>query len=159
MWCQRVDNLPSFFIMCAMAHLSDDETVAKMGHPSFRFGPPAAGDTVLCGSIRGSRIPRSMGRTDGHIVSKSNCMIWGIVAAHPPMEGQEVRQVGEVIDRPCRVPPSPRQKVCKVSEENELGLDFGCVGWCGTGSPDGFSSVVCVKFWVMPGGIDRERFC
>ena len=29
-----------------------------------------AGNTVLCGSIRGSRISRSMGRTDGRIISQ-----------------------------------------------------------------------------------------
>ncbi len=29
-----------------------------------------AGNTVLCGSIRGSRMARSMGRTDGHIISR-----------------------------------------------------------------------------------------
>jgi hypothetical protein len=31
---QYVDDLLHFFIMYAMAHLSDDETVAKMGHPN-----------------------------------------------------------------------------------------------------------------------------
>jgi hypothetical protein len=29
-----------------------------------------AGNTVLCGSIRGSRIARSMGRTDGQLISR-----------------------------------------------------------------------------------------
>ena len=29
-----------------------------------------ARETVLCGSIRGSRMARSMGRTDGHIISR-----------------------------------------------------------------------------------------
>jgi hypothetical protein len=29
-----------------------------------------AGNTVLCGSIRGSRMARSMGRTDGHMISR-----------------------------------------------------------------------------------------
>ena len=36
----------------------------------FKGRQGCAGNTVLCGSIRGSRIPRSMGRTDGHIISR-----------------------------------------------------------------------------------------
>ena len=30
------------------AHLSDDETVAKMGHPDFRCGPPAPPPAKVC---------------------------------------------------------------------------------------------------------------
>ena len=47
--------------LCAMAHLSDDETVAKMGHPTivmtFKSGPPA-------------------GRRTGNPVPHTNCSIF-----------------------------------------------------------------------------------
>ena len=36
----------------------------------FRGRQGCAGNTVLCGSICGSRMARSMGRTDGHIISR-----------------------------------------------------------------------------------------
>ena len=36
----------------------------------FRGDKVARENTVLCGSIRGTRMARSMGRTDGHIISR-----------------------------------------------------------------------------------------
>ena len=55
---------------------------AVLGYPhtvsimEFRGRQGLAGNTVLCGSIRGSRIARSMGRTDGRVISRRRDNRW-----------------------------------------------------------------------------------
>src|SRR6201981_2263621 len=46
------------------------EAVPHRAHHGVQGRQGCAGNTVLCGSIRGSRMARSMGRTDGHIISR-----------------------------------------------------------------------------------------
>ena len=51
----------------AASDANDFETEHRIYHEDAVL---EVGNTVLCGSIRGSRMARSMGRTDGHIISR-----------------------------------------------------------------------------------------
>jgi hypothetical protein len=47
-----------------------NQRVLHREHHGVQGRQGCAGDTVLCGSIRGPRMACSMGRTDGHIISR-----------------------------------------------------------------------------------------
>src|SRR5262245_19556709 len=51
----------------------DGKAVLHREHNGVQGRQGCAGNTVLCGSLRCSRMARSMGRTDGHIISESAC--------------------------------------------------------------------------------------